>query len=240
MTIFTFTNNLNTTLASPVSSSATTITLSNAANLPASIPAGQVLVITLNDVATRQNYEVVYATARTGSTLTVLRGQEGTAALSWLTGDYVFSPPTAGQQASFGQLGGANTWTGNNTFNDPVAVAAATAVSHALNLGQFSGNDTLTGHFTIPISVSGSPVPMIVNWGQAVTNSSGIANLTMDQAFPNVLLCAVANYLNNGTTLTNAQASISNSSTRSNLIAVVTNNGSAVNLAQVNFLAIGY
>lgn len=240
MTIFTFANNVSTTLAGPVSSSATTITLANTANLPASIPPGQVLAITLNDAATRQNYEVVYATARTGSTLTVIRGQEGTAALSWLTGDSAFSPPTAGQQASFGQLASANTWSGNNAFTSPVAVAAATAISQALNLGQFTGNDTITGHFTIPISVSGSLVPFIFQWGQAVTNSSGVATLTLDTPFPNALLTPIANYVNNGTGATNAQASISNSSTRSTLIAVVATNGTPVNLASVNFMAIGY
>jgi hypothetical protein len=46
--------------------------------------------------------------------------------------------------------------------------------------------------------------------------------------------------VNNGTTVTNNQASFSNSSTRFNLVAVVANNGSPVNLAQVNFMAIGY
>jgi hypothetical protein len=240
MTIFTFANNVNTTLAGPVSSSATSITLSNTANLPASIPAGQVLVITLNDVATRQNYEVVYATARTGSTLTVLRGQEGTAALSWLTGDYAYSPPTAGQQSSFGQLAAANTWAGPNTFTDPVAVAAASSAGQAVNLGQFSADTTGTGHLVIPCSVAGALVPMVFQWGQAVTNASGIATLTLDLPFPNALLSGVANYVNNGTTVTNNQASFSNLSTRLNLVAVVANNGSPVNLAQVNFMAIGY
>lgn len=104
MTNFIFANNINTTLASAVSNSATTITLASTANLPATIPAGYVLAITLNDVATRQNFEVVYATARTGATLTVERAQEGTAALSWLTGDYVFSGPTAGQMGSLAEV----------------------------------------------------------------------------------------------------------------------------------------
>lgn len=136
MTIFTFSNNVNTTLAGTVSPSATTITLSSTQHLPASIPAGQALVITLNDVATRNNYEVVYATAITGATLTVLRGQEGTSALAWLVGDFAYSPPTAGQMGGMGQLGANNTWAGNNTFNNPVVVANATASGQAINKGQ--------------------------------------------------------------------------------------------------------
>jgi hypothetical protein len=111
MTTFVFANNINTTLASPVSSGATSITLASAAHLPASIPAGEYLAITLQDAATRLNFEIVYATAVSGSTLTVVRAQEGTAALSWLTGDYVFSGPTAGQMESFASSGFINPMT---------------------------------------------------------------------------------------------------------------------------------
>ncbi|QGZ66261.1 hypothetical protein [Paraburkholderia acidisoli] len=120
MTAFIFANNVNTTLAGAVSNTATSITLASSANLPSSIPSGSVLVVTLNDVATRNNYEVVYATAISGATLTVQRAQESTAALSWLVGDFAFSGPTAGQQESFGQEGAANTWTGANTFTETV------------------------------------------------------------------------------------------------------------------------
>ena len=105
MTTFVFANNINTSLSSAVSPSATTITLANAANLPASIPSGEYLAITISDAATRQNFEVMYATAVSGSTLTVIRAQEGTTAISWLTGDYVYSSPTAGQMQSFGAGG---------------------------------------------------------------------------------------------------------------------------------------
>lgn len=139
MTIFMYANNVNTTLAGSVSSSATNITLSSAANLPASIPSGQFLVITLNDQATRQNFEIVYATAISGATLTVQRGQEGTAALSWGVGDFAYSPPTAGQMGNLGQLGTTNTWTGSNTFSQPVGVGAAVAPGQAMQLGQAVG-----------------------------------------------------------------------------------------------------
>jgi hypothetical protein len=164
MTIFTFANNVNTTLAGAVSPSATTITLASTANLPASIPAGEVLVITLNDVATRQNFEVVYATARTGATLTVLRAQEGTAALAWLTGDFAFSPPTAGQQESFGQIAAPNTWSGANTFTQPVVVPAAVSSNEAITLGQAE---------SIFAAINGSP-SQVFNVAPAVTANEAI------------------------------------------------------------------
>jgi hypothetical protein len=140
MTIFMFANNVDTTLAGPISSTATSLTLASTAFLPASIPSGQVLVITLNDQATRQNFEVIYATAISGATLSgLLRAQEGTSALSWSTGDYAYNSPTAGQQENFGQLPEANTWTGSNVFSQPLVVANAVENNEAVALGQLTG-----------------------------------------------------------------------------------------------------
>jgi len=175
MTIFTFVNNVNTTLAGSVSNSAGTITLSSTQNLPTSIPAGKVLVITLNDAATRGNYEIVYATAISGATLSVLRGQDGTSPLAWLTGDFAFSPPTAGQQASFGQLADNNTWTGNNTFNDPVGVGSAVASGQAITLGQADATFALldglsTQKFDVAAATTSTNA---VNLGQFVASLGG-------------------------------------------------------------------
>ncbi|WP_321913592.1 hypothetical protein [Paraburkholderia sp. J11-2] len=199
MTTFIFANNVNTTLAGAVSTSATTITLASTANLPTTIPSGSVLVITLNDAATRQNFEVVYATARTGATLTVLRAQEGTAALAWLTGDYAFSPPTAGQQASFGQLAEANTWTGNNGFTSPVAVANAVAAGEAVALGQFLMSLGVPGYLEIPAFAAGSPITFILQWGSGTAPASGgnttSATVTFSQPFSNACVYASANAL---------------------------------------------
>ncbi|WP_155640646.1 hypothetical protein [Burkholderia pseudomultivorans] len=136
MTIFIYANNVDTTLAGAISASATSLTLSSSANLPTSIPAGSVFVITLNDRATGQNFEIIYATSVSGATLSGLqRAQEGTAAQSWLANDYAYSAPTAGEMNGFGQLGTDNTWAGNNTFSKPVSVPSATSAGHALNLG---------------------------------------------------------------------------------------------------------
>lgn len=158
MTTFIFANNVNTTLAGPVSNSATSFTLSSTANLPASIPAGSVLVLTMNDVATRQNFEIVYATAITGATVSgLLRGQEGTPALAWLTGDFAYSPPTAGQQASFGQVAANNTWTGNDIFNNPVTIPDGISPNHAASVEQLNNRKqifTSSGSFTVPNGIT--------------------------------------------------------------------------------------
>jgi hypothetical protein len=178
MTIFTFANNVSTTLAGSVSTSATTITLSSTLNLPTSIPSGQALVITLNDAATRNNYEIVYATAITGATLTVLRAQEGTSALAWLVGDFAYNPPTAGQMGNMGQLGAANTWAQGNTFVDIATggtIINGSSNSNGANV-ELIGNGSTTpkkflraqgGQFQILNDAYSSPVLTITDAGNA-------------------------------------------------------------------------
>jgi len=89
MSTFLFANNWLTTLASPAGSTDTTLTFSE--NVP-TIGAGQILPITLNDAATGAVFEIVYATANSGANATVIRGQEGTSAVSWLAADNAYAP----------------------------------------------------------------------------------------------------------------------------------------------------
>ena len=110
MTNFVYANNVSTTLAAATTSAMTTLTLASATNLPTLMP-GYVLPLTLNDAATRMIYEVVYVTAITGTTLTVMRAQEGTAAQNWAIGDYAFSAVTAGAMNAL-RTGGFAGWLG--------------------------------------------------------------------------------------------------------------------------------
>jgi parallel beta-helix repeat protein len=95
MTIqFVFANNVNTTIAAPVATGDTSITIASSANLP-TLTANQKMPLTLNDKNTGLVYEVVYVTAISGVTLTVQRAQEGTSAQAWALGDYAFCSHTA-------------------------------------------------------------------------------------------------------------------------------------------------
>ena len=175
MTTFIFANNVSATLASPVSPSATTITLASTANLPASIPAGSVLAITLNDAATRQNYEIVYATARTGATLTVERAQEGTSALAWLTGDYVFSGPTAGQMVNFAQVSQLASLVGTFSGLRASANAGDTSVTFTANniiVGtSIGGNYYQLNNFSQTFTPGATPGAGAMDTGSATANS---------------------------------------------------------------------
>jgi hypothetical protein len=104
MTVFVFADNARSSLAANVGPSATTITLiaGGGAKFPAPA-AGQQFALTLNDLATKSVYEVCYCTSRSGDVLTVLRGQEGTTANSWISGDLAWNGPTNGQQGAMVQ-----------------------------------------------------------------------------------------------------------------------------------------
>ncbi|MCA8335203.1 gp53-like domain-containing protein [Burkholderia multivorans] len=208
--LFTFANNISTTLAGSISSGASSLTLSSAANLPSSIPAGKVLVITLNDVATRQQFEVIYATAISGATLSgLLRGQENTSAQAWSTGDYAYCSPTMGQMQAFGQLAdnnvwsgnqtfngnitsaGTNTWNGSNTFVSPVSVgqAAVGSTSEAVNQGQFDGSIAIPGWKKYPDPTSPTGY-VIEQWGTVTTNTNTAVSFPI--AFPTACLNVLA------------------------------------------------
>ena len=91
--MFIFSNTLNTTLASPVTASADTIVLASAQGLPV-LATGDMMPLVLLSASTASSStptkEIVYVTAINLTTLTVLRAQEGTAALPWNVGDFVY------------------------------------------------------------------------------------------------------------------------------------------------------
>lgn len=99
MTQYIFANQYNATLTASVAPSDTSISVSTASALPV-ISSGQYIPLILNDAATGAIYEVMYVSAISGTTLTVIRGQEGSTAQSWASGDYVFSDNTQATTAN--------------------------------------------------------------------------------------------------------------------------------------------
>ncbi|MDR3445991.1 hypothetical protein [Dyella sp.] len=194
MTTFIFANNINTTLAGSISSSTLTMTLSSTANLPASVPVGTVLVLTLNDAATESNFEIVYVTAIAGATVTMTRAQEGTAAQAWTTGDFVYSGPTAGQMANFSQGGssgvtpgsyGDSTHVAQFTVNATGQITAASSVAIAFPITSFNGragaivlnsSDVTTALGYTPVNKAGDTVT-----GTLILNNANAGALQISQ-----------------------------------------------------------
>jgi len=99
-----FANNAKTTLASSITSTTTAITV--AAGTGALFPSpttGQGFRVTFNSISTPSLYEICICTARSGDTLTVVRGQEGTTASPFSINDIVGNYDTAGTMQNFVQ-----------------------------------------------------------------------------------------------------------------------------------------
>jgi hypothetical protein len=99
-----FSNNASSSLAGPINNVATTCNLQAGAGALFPNPgAGQTFTGTFTDAATGLLNEIVSVTARSTDTLTIVRAQEGTVALSWLAGDLFNNLWTAGQAAAMRQ-----------------------------------------------------------------------------------------------------------------------------------------
>ena len=124
-----FTNNASGPLASAINATTTTIVLSagQGAELPI-LGVDDFFYATLVD--TSNNFEIIKVTARSGDTLTVVRGQEGTIPKSFLAGDLLELRVTAGSLNAIvgytdqkaGQKAGLadnNVFSGTNTVPTP-------------------------------------------------------------------------------------------------------------------------
>jgi len=97
-----FTNNAVSTLASGISDVATSLTVQAADGLKFPNPTGNdSFLITLEDAS--NNIEICECTNRSGDVFTIVRAQEGTTALNWLSGDSVELRITAGVLSQYRQ-----------------------------------------------------------------------------------------------------------------------------------------
>lgn len=94
---FLYANNAKSTLAAPINTVATSLTLTAGTGALFPNPSGgDLFVLVLTDAATGNVFEVLHCTARVADVCTVVRAQEGTTALNWTTGDFANNVITAG------------------------------------------------------------------------------------------------------------------------------------------------
>lgn len=139
-----YANNAATSLAGPISSTATTANLASGtgALFPA-IPggSGDYFALTLNDQATGLECEICYVVGRSGDIVTLERGQEGTTARAWIAGDKAENLLTAGTTSDLAQPLDTQAQTGNfasdtsGTANVIVASLSPAPVSLASIVG---------------------------------------------------------------------------------------------------------
>ena len=95
-----FTNNAATVLASGISNSATSLTVASGTGIQFPSPTGvDYFLVTLQSISTGQS-EIVKVTSKSTDTFTIVRAQESTIAIAFLTNDYVQLRITAGEMTS--------------------------------------------------------------------------------------------------------------------------------------------
>ncbi|MHB1310561.1 MAG: gp53-like domain-containing protein [Gemmatimonadaceae bacterium] len=179
MATFVFANFFQTTLASAVTSGATSITVASGTGAP-TIAAGQQWAIVVQSAATPSTREVMYVTAVSSTAFTVERGQEGTAALAWSVADNVFCTNTAGQMAAAFEtataLGGVLSGTLPNpsiasNVNLPGVPTAATAAIGASSLQLATTAFVNPGESITSPGYTKLPNGLIVQWGEITTTN---------------------------------------------------------------------
>jgi len=123
-----FANNIQTTLATSITSTQTSVTLASTAGLP-NPTTGQYFIMTFTNGSTN---EVVWVTAVSGSTITCVRGKEGTSASAFASGSYASCFPTAGTMQDLVQID--QLQNGSYTFANGAGTANALTATIASNL----------------------------------------------------------------------------------------------------------
>lgn len=153
-----FTNNATSTLASGINNSVTSLSVqAGAGALFPTLGAGDYFYCTLANSG--GNIEIVKVTARTTDTFTIVRGQDGTTAQSWLAGDKVELRLVAASLNDFPKLDEANTFTQAPVFSSPLLTASGgtgTATPGAAGLVLTSNGTNWT---------SGSPITKVTATG---------------------------------------------------------------------------
>lgn len=175
-----FANNAATTLTSAAGPTTTTLQVASGVGFPTP-GAGQFFAIYMTDAATKSQHEVIYVTTNAANQFTVLRGQEGTTAQSWVIGDIVQHVVTAGVLASFEQINGARDITANHTLtasdnNATLNVTAANVVI-ILPTGLFAGFTSAVSAFSTGITFTlQSPATLAGNGSVGLTSFALLQN----------------------------------------------------------------
>lgn len=196
MSKFIFADNAQTTLASAMGTSTTTLVMATGSGTEFPSPgAGQMFSITLQDAATGLIKEVMYCTNRVNDTCTVVRAQEGFTALNWNVGDVVSNYWTAGQAAALAQFTDVQQQFGNSAQDTSSGGSAANAGIITLTPAPTAYSQILfspirilkngtanTGAYTLNVNGIG-PIPVVFPNGAALTTGALGANSMFEVAY---------------------------------------------------------
>jgi len=130
MSILLFANQAQTTLALPITSTQTTITVASGTGTYFPAPStNQSITLTIVSALSGLITEIISCTNITGDVLTVARGQEGTVARAWNQGDFVINMMTAGTGNAFAQLYGLDNGYYSPIFNNMSTITGQVATA---------------------------------------------------------------------------------------------------------------
>ena len=168
-----FANNANTTLASSLTNVATTMSVTSASAFPS--PTGsQYFYCTLADAATQTTIEIVKVTAVSGTTFTIVRGQDGTTGTAFASGAVVSLRLVCASLNDFPKLDETNTFTQLQTINT-IAVSGSTSTTPVLS---FNASNCPIASGT---AISGSYLQFVLQ------NTSGTASASTNYVLSNDL-----------------------------------------------------
>lgn len=173
MSLLLFSNRATTTIAGAISAGATSVNLAAGTGALFPNPAtGQYFVLTFVSQSSATIYEIVNVTARSGDTLTIVRGQEGTTALAWNAGDTAANYWSAGSAGAMVQVAQLQQQAGNYAADTGAANAYSVVLSPVpASLASIVGTpirvkiaNTNTGASTLNVNGLGATV---------ITNAAG-------------------------------------------------------------------
>ena len=148
-----YTNNASTLLASSITSSATTLTVTTGQGSQFPSPTGSDYFMATLQSITNSNCEIVKCTARSGDVLTIVRAQESTTAYAFNANDVIELRVTAGEMTMYSSVvsgTGTVTITGGTIsgLSSPLPVASGGTGSASL-----TANNVLLGNGTSSVQV---------------------------------------------------------------------------------------
>jgi hypothetical protein len=166
-----FANNCNTTLSSSLTSGATSMSVTSATGFPS--PTGvQYFYCTLADAATQTTIEIVKVTAVSGTTFTIVRGQDGTTGTIFASGAVVSLRLVRASLNDFPKLDEVNTFSQAQTFS--AAPITSTLTGFVYGNGASAQTVATTAQ---ALSLIGT-LP-VANGGTGTTTSTGTGSVVL-------------------------------------------------------------
>lgn len=155
-----FANRAVSTLSAPINNTDTSVVLAPGTAVKFPNPTGgDYFVGTFIDAITGQLSEIVWCTAVTGDTLTIVRAQEGTSARAWNAGDTFANYWSAGQAESFLQTG----TTQQQAANFAVDVGIANSMIITLDPAPASISDLIGAPVRVQVAHTNTNTSVTIN-----------------------------------------------------------------------------